>query len=148
MKYDPWVKKRRDSSLTKRLKEPLVPSLDNSGGKTTLDLESLADTPSGGRVKMWLVGAVIALIPFVYGLRCLVRGSAWFPGRYGYGLTLTGWGAASMAIAYMCIGAFIHFHYFWGIHPRLQDWSYPLKVAAGFVFVVSLGYASWLILIS
>ena len=35
------------------------------------DAEDLAYAPSGGRIKMWLLGVGLALIPFGYGVHCL-----------------------------------------------------------------------------
>ena len=38
--------------------------------------ESLASSPSGGRVKMWLLGILLALVPIGYGVHCLQTGHA------------------------------------------------------------------------
>ena len=100
--------------------------------------ESLSHSPSGGRLKMWLLGVGLALIPICYGIRCLQSGHATFFGSRGARLELTGTEAVAMAIAYIAIGVFIHAHWFWGLHPRLEALSPILKVLAILVFLLFL----------
>jgi len=109
--------------------------------------ESLAYSPSGGRLKMWLLGAGLALIPIGYGLRCLFTGQALFFARRGAHLEVTGPAAVSLAIAYIAVGMFIHAHWFWGLHPRLEPLSEVLKILSVLVFLAGLGYAIYKILI-
>src|SRR5580765_8204011 len=101
--------------------------------------EDLAYAPSGGRVKMWLSGVGLALIPLGYGVRCLFTGHARFFGR-GAHLNLGGSAAHALAIAYIAVGVFMHAHWFWGLHPRLEPSSYLLKGLALLVFLGSFGY--------
>jgi hypothetical protein len=114
--------------------------------RTALDVaEDLADAPSGGRFHMWLLGVGLALIPFGYGVRCLLTGHARFLGR-GSSLNLEGSAAVAMAIAYIAIGVFIHAHWFWGMHRRLEPLSYPLKVLAALAFLGGFGYTMYRII--
>jgi hypothetical protein len=108
--------------------------------------ESLSHAPSGGRLKMWLLGVGLALIPIYYGIRCLQAGHATFFGSRGAHLELTGSEAVAMATAYISIGVFIHAHWFWGLHPRLEALSPILKVLATLVFLGGLGYTTYRIL--
>jgi hypothetical protein len=108
--------------------------------------ESLAHAPSGGRLKMWLLGVGLALIPIYYGIRCLQSGHATFFGTRGARLELTGAEATAMAIAYIAVGVFIHAHWFWGLHPRLEALSPILKVVATLVFLGGLGYTTYRII--
>ena len=108
--------------------------------------ESLSYSPSGGRFKMWFLGVGLALIPIVYGIRCLHTGHATFWGRRGAHLDLTGSSAVAMAIAYIAVGVFIHAHWFWGLHPKLEQLSPILKVVAVLVFLGGLGYTAYKIL--
>ena len=105
------------------------------------DAEDLGSEPSGGPFKMWLLGVGLALIPLGYGVRCLFTGHAHFFGRYSSGLDLSGPAGTALAIAYISVGAFVHFHYFWGLHPRLLGLSPLLKLLALLVFLVSFGCA-------
>jgi hypothetical protein len=51
-----------------------------------------------------------------------------------------------MAIAYIAVGVFIHAHWFWGLHPKLEALSPILKMLAVLVFLGGLGYTSYKIL--
>jgi len=62
--------------------------------------ESLSHSPSGGRLKMLLLGVGLALIPIYYGIRCLQTGHATFFSSRGAHLDLTGSAAVALAVAY------------------------------------------------
>jgi len=102
--------------------------------------DDLAYSPSGGRVKKWLLGGGVAALPVIYGVRCLESGRTTMFGRGG-GLSLTGDAGFWLAVAYIAIGAFIHFHYFWGLSPRLWPLSQAGKVLSLVVFLPSFFYA-------
>jgi len=110
------------------------------------DAEDLAYAPSGGRVKMWLLGVGFAVIPLGYGVHCLLKGHARFFGRGGSHLDLDGSAAVALAIAYIAVGVFIHAHWFWGLHPKLEPLSYLLKVLAVLVFLGGFGYTIYKII--
>jgi hypothetical protein len=113
----------------------------NREHRTAIDgAEDLAYAPSGGRIKMWVTGVGLALIPLGYGVRCLFTGQARFFGSRGGNLDLDGPAAVALAIAYIAVGAFIHFHWFWGLHRRLEPFSYLLKCLALVVFLGSFAY--------
>lgn len=114
---------------------------------TANTIESLSDAPSGGPLKMWLAGVGVALIPIGYGLHCLLTGHAVLPGQKGSNLDTHGRTAVALAIAYLSIGAFLHFHYFWGLHRRLCVLSPILKALAALVFLGSFGWAIYHILL-
>ena len=112
------------------------------------DAEDLAYAPSGGRVKMLLLGIVLALVPLGYGVRCLLTGHARFFGERGSHLDLYGSAAIALAIAYIAVGVFIHAHWFWGLHPKLEPLSYLLKILAVLTFLGGFGYAIYQIMAS
>jgi hypothetical protein len=95
---------------------------------------------------MWLLGVGLALIPICYGIRCWQTGHATFFGSRGSRLDLTGSSAVAMAIAYIAVGVFIHAHWFWGLHPKLEPLSPILKVVAALAFLGGLGYTAYRIL--
>ncbi len=96
--------------------------------------------PSSGWKERWIGGLGVALIPIVYGLYCLYSGHAVFLRRRKGFIDLQGWDAVVMAIAWIALGAFLHFEYFWGRHPRLRAWSGRLKGAAMGVFMAAWIY--------
>lgn len=96
---------------------------------------------------MWLSGVVLALIPIGYGVHCLRTGHAWLPGQGGGGLDAHGSTAVALAIAYISIGAFIHFHYFWGLHPKLHVVGPLMKTLAAVTFLGSIGYSAYKIML-
>lgn len=100
----------------------------------------LAYGPSGGRVKQWLAGAALAGVPVIYGIVCLARGYTVLLGR-GRSEKLYGEAGGALAIACISIGAFLHFHYFWGLSPRLERFSHPGKILCILVFLPSFFYA-------
>jgi hypothetical protein len=111
------------------------------------DAEDLAHTPSGGRVKMWLLGVGLALIPLAYGVHCLFTGHARFFGRHGTHLDLEGSAAIALAISYISIGVFIHAHWFWGLLPKLEPLSDLLKLLSVVTFLGSFGYTIYRIIV-
>jgi hypothetical protein len=90
---------------------------------------------------MWIGGIGVALMPVGYGVYCLYTGHAYFPRRRGPVLDLQGLEALVLAVAYIAAGAFLHFQFFWGRHPRLRSWSPRLKKGALVVFACGIGYA-------
>lgn len=94
---------------------------------------------------MWLLGIGLALIPVIYGVHCLLSGHATLFGHRG-DMEVTGATATSLAIAYISVGVFIHAHWFWGLLPRLEIFSYLLKIISVLVFIGSLGYAGYKIM--
>ncbi len=99
-----------------------------------------AKPPSAWK-EMWIGGIGLALIPVAYGVHCLYTGHAYFPRRRGPILDLQGWEAVVLAVAYIACGAFLHFQFFWGRHPRLRPWSPRLKRGALLVASCGIGYA-------
>lgn len=101
---------------------------------------ALASPPNGGPLTRWIVGGLVAGVPMVYGMVCLRRGHTTLFGRRG-GADLTGEAGLWLAVAYIALGAFVHFHYWWGLSPRLSPFSYAGKLVSLLVFVPSFFYA-------
>lgn len=111
------------------------------------DAEDLAYAPSGGCVKMWFLGAGLALVPVAYGIRCLQTGHARFFGSRGVHLDLEGSAAAALSIACMAVGGFHSRSLVLGIAPKLEPWSYLLKIVASLTFLGGFGYAIYRIIV-
>jgi hypothetical protein len=61
-------------------------------------------------------------------------------------MVLDGSEAIAMGITWICLGLFLHFHYFWPTLKRLYIFSELGKIVAAFGFIASLGYVFWSIL--
>ena len=81
------------------------------------------------------------MIPIAYGIHCLLSGRALIPGRYGLAYRAAGSVAIAMAIAYIAIGAFLHFRFFWELHGKLWRFSEAGKILSLTAFLGGLGYA-------
>lgn len=105
------------------------------------DSEDFAHNPSGGPIKQWGMGIGFASWPAGYGVLSLARGHCTFFGHGRATLTLTGKPGAALAIAYLAIGLFLHFHYFWGISEKLWPRALPLKIISLLIFIPAFFYA-------
>ncbi len=110
------------------------------------DAEDLAYGPSGGPMKQWIMGVIISSVPVIYGIYCLKRGYATLWGSRGLSSRFEGSAGVSLAIAYIALGAFLHFHYFWGLSDRLWRFSQALKAVSLLVFIPSFLRALYLVL--
>jgi hypothetical protein len=104
------------------------------------DIDSFSNGPSGGRFKQWFAGVFLALLPIGYGIHALKVGRTVLLGNRS-AADLTGPPGVFLAAAYIAIGFFIHFHYFWGLHPRLCDYAEHSKALSLIVFAPCFLYA-------
>jgi hypothetical protein len=111
------------------------------------DAEDLAYGPSGGRVKQWLAGVILAAIPIIYGIICIHRGHTILFGRRVTDLDVSGKAGFWLAVSYIAVGSFLHFHYFWGLSERLWRFSQAGKFISALVFLPSFLYALYLIFV-
>jgi hypothetical protein len=97
--------------------------------------------PTGGASTMWIFGVGVALIPLVYGIHCLITRHAILFGKQHSNANFYGAPAITLAICYMAVGGFIHFHWFWGINRHLQPFSGIGKILCILAFLPCLGYS-------
>ena len=79
------------------------------------DYEDFAYPPSGGRLKLIILGVVIPGVIAFFAIRAWAHQEAYWPGSRGSGMTVRGEAAQALAVAYLSIGAFLHFRWFWGL---------------------------------
>jgi hypothetical protein len=107
-------------------------------GRGPRRIEDLLDAkPIGGDAARWIGGIAIPLLPAGYGLQCILTQS----GRIGYWIgpdKVHGGGAVALGAAWIAIGAFLHFHFFFGLHPALSPYSRRGKTIA--LVVACLGF--------
>lgn len=112
--------------------------------RTHADLvDDLAHGPGGGSGTKWFAGVALALLPILYGLVCLERGWTSLPGSGTRAMQLRGTEGVTLACVYLAGGLFLHFHFFWGLHPRLYRYSQGLKILCLMVLIPCLGYTLW-----
>jgi hypothetical protein len=129
------VRDDRDSIWTREVRRNLLE-----------DAENLANPPGGTPFKQWVSGIAVAAVPVAFGIICIDRGHTTFFGR-GHGNNFEAYGAGGfwLAVSYIALGAFVHFHYFWGLSARLCYYSQSLKVVAILAFLSAFFYALYLI---
>jgi hypothetical protein len=113
-----------------------------------MDEEDLAYGPSGGPVKQWVAGVLIAAVPIIYGIVCISRGYTTLFGNRGKTLDVTGDAGLSLAVSYIALGGFLHFHYFWGLSERLWRFGQVLKLVCILIFLFALLFALYRIVAS
>ena len=101
------------------------------------DIDSLSDAPSGNNRAHGLVyGIFCAGLIAALGVRIIVTRYGWLP--FGDGqrnalrpkqiLELHGSDAVSLGCVLLTFAGALHFHSFWGNHPKLVRYYEPLKV--------------------
>jgi hypothetical protein len=93
-------------------------------------------------LKQWLAAVLMAGWPIGCGVLSLSRGKTLLMIR-SFNEVLTGDAATSLAIAYLAIGCFIHFHYFWGLSDVLWPYSQTLKLVPLVIAAPAFIYALW-----
>jgi len=94
----------------------------------------------GGTATMWLAGVGLALLPAIYGMQCLVtrKGTV---GTLLWHATVEGGGAIALGLGWIGVAALLHFHFFFGLHPRLEAHSRTGKLYALIAACVGLSTA-------
>lgn len=105
-----------------------MPKPRHPSGRRSLG-DVLDARPVGGPGTMWGGGVGLALVPTLYGLRCIVTGQGEL-GTLIWPSEVTGGAAVVLGLAWIGIGLFLHFHFFFGLHPRLNVHSRTGKSAA------------------
>ena len=99
--------------------------------------DGFAESRRENVLQKWVMGVIVALIPAVYGIRCVIAGATTIIGRRGW-VAVTGWAGVAFAIAFVSLACWLHFHYFWANHHRLWRFSELGKFVALVTFAVSV----------
>jgi hypothetical protein len=108
------------------------------------DTDDFAHGPSGGPLKKWLAGIVVAGAIIIFGVAGLRSGEAILFSSRNSDLYVAGPGATALNSAYIALGMFVHFHYFWGLDGSLWRFSQALKTVSLIVFLPCFLYGLWL----
>jgi hypothetical protein len=90
---------------------------ENPNRHTASDAEDLAYPPSGGRVKLVILGIILPLGVVYFGVQAWWSEEAIWFGNRGSDLVVRGATAKSLGVAYTSVGLFCHFRWFWGLLP-------------------------------
>lgn len=121
------------SKQAKRLKQGPWNRKDRGGG-------SMGD-PGGSALAQWRNGIILPLIPVVLGLFPLISGHFESIVRVrGKMIVLDGPPARLLGVAAIAFGACLHIHYFWEGHETLAEFSQPVLIVAGLVFLTAIGF--------
>ena len=72
--------------------------------------------PEGvGPVRMWLLGVLLPLVIGCFSVRDWITGEATWFGTRGNDLAVHGQAARGLAVAYLGLGLFCHFRWWWGV---------------------------------
>ncbi|MBE7493795.1 MAG: hypothetical protein HS117_02510 [Verrucomicrobiaceae bacterium] len=105
-------------------------------------MEDLAHHPDGGGWEKWAGGCLLPIAGVIYAVWCLIDKRAVLPGKHG-DLVIAGDDAVLFSTAILALAAFLHFHFFWGLHERLWRYSQGCKVLALLVFLPCAGRVIW-----
>lgn len=92
--------------------------LDNSYRNDVTGMEDLSHPPSGGHLKLSILGIILPLGLIAYSLQIWISGEAYWPANQGSGMTVSGDTALAMSVAYAFLASFSHFRWFWGLLPH------------------------------
>lgn len=96
---------------------------ENPNRHTLGDIENLSYPPTGGRVKMVLLGGVLPLLIAYFAAKAWIDQEAIWFGRGNSDMTVKGDAARAMAICYLASALFSHFRWFWGLLPSYRVFS-------------------------
>jgi hypothetical protein len=80
----------------------------------SFDLFNFDYPPPGSRYTMVLLGILVPCVIGYFSVHAWMDQVAYWPARRGGGMTVRGEAAQACAVAYISIGMFFHFRWFWG----------------------------------
>jgi hypothetical protein len=122
----------------------LLDLLKRNYHQENLDLaEHFSDTPQPTFWSKWLGGMILPLSFSAYGIKCCIFKQATFYGSHRSELVLEGEVAIAFGLAWICAGAFLHFHYFWSALKQLLPYSNLGKLLSLLGFISAAAYLAW-----
>jgi hypothetical protein len=91
-------------------------------GAAPVIADQLEGPPQGSGWTKWIGGVFFALLPGIGGIVAITRGRI------------------AVGAFFISLGLFVHFHYFWGLHPKLCALSGLGKNVAALGMIVPILY--------
>ena len=120
----------------------LQQAFNRGSSQLPANIDELLDSyPAEDPRRMWVLGVAVPLVFVLFGARTVAAGDAEI-GTTLFRKTVEGLPAIAYGIGWAAVGAFLHFHFFWGMRPRLQAHSRRGKVIALVCGCVALSYVA------
>jgi hypothetical protein len=119
-----------------RFFEGLAMYTRRGSGRIVDDVDAFSDGPSGNRAEGWIYGVLCAGLIGALGIYNIAARHAWWfrlqarggvADREGGIIVVEGTTAVWLGAAILSTALTIHFHSFWGNHPRLSRYYQPLE---------------------
>lgn len=107
---------------------------------TATEAEDLSYPPNGGRTKMILLGIILPLVIWYFGVHAWITEEATWFGRGSSDIVVHGPTAKSLGVAYTSVGLFCHFRWFWGLLPVYRVFEIGTVLSLlGFLVAICFG---------
>lgn len=97
--------------------------------------------PTGGRVKLILLGIVLPGLIAWYATDAWMAEKAYWPARQGRGIRIYGEAARALAVVYLSVAGFCHTRWFWGI----LQWERTFRAGTIASCLFFLGALLWVV---
>jgi len=114
--------------------------MGNPYRQTANEAEDLSNPPSGGRLKLILLGVVLPMVIGYFSVKAWVNEEAIWFGSRGHDMVVHGQTARALAVTYLSVGLFCHFRWCWGLIPVWRVFEIGTVVSL-LGFLGGLGYA-------
>lgn len=94
------------------------------------------------RLERWAEGLLYPALPIAYGICRVIWRTAWIGGGRGAGplIEVHGGPAIAMGIAFIALGMFLHYRFFWSRHPV---WPVIGQVGEAASLIVGIGAVAY-----
>lgn len=107
---------------------------------TVSEIEDLSYPPTGGRVKIAILGILLPLLLAYFASKAWIDQVATWPGNRGHGVIVKGETARAIAVCKLAVALFCHFRWFWGIVSTYRVFTIGMVVSL-ILFLCGLGAA-------
>jgi hypothetical protein len=119
-----------------------MPWLKHPYRHTASEMEDLSYPPSGGRVKLVLLGILLPALILHTGLTAWFSEEAVWFGQGNSDIEVKGATAKSLGVVYSCVGLFCHFRWCWGLVPVYRVYHTGTVVSL-LGIITGMAFAAW-----
>jgi len=111
---------------------------------TVSEIEDLSYPPTGGRVKITILGILLPLLLAWFASKAWIDQVATWPGHRGSSMVVKGDAARAIAVCKFAAALFCHFRWFWGIVSTYRVFTIGMVVSL-ILFLGGLGAAIYFV---